>query len=53
MRKYICENREAILGKIAAVKYNEVITSKGKDTKSLFLPVFLEIREDKDTADIL
>jgi ATP-dependent DNA ligase len=53
MRKYIWENQESILGKIAAVKYNEVITSKGKDTKSLFLPVFLEIREDKDTADIL
>lgn len=53
MRKYIWDNKESILGKIAAVKYNEVITSKGKDTKSLFLPVFLEIREDKDTADIL
>lgn len=53
LRNYIWENRDSLLGKIAAVKYNEVITAKGKSTKSLFLPVFLEIREDKDTADIL
>ena len=53
LRDYIWENKESVIGKIAAVKYNEVITSKGKDTKSLFLPVFIELREDKETADIL
>jgi len=53
LRDYIWENKESVIGKIAAVKYNEVITSKGKDTKSLFLPVFIELREDKETADTL
>ena len=37
--------------KIIAVKYNARITNV-KDGESLFLPIFLEIREDKDTADL-
>jgi hypothetical protein len=37
-------------GKIIAVKYNARITNV-KDGESLFLPIFLEVREDKDTAD--
>lgn len=41
------------LGKIIEVKYNEVITSKGKDTASLFLPVYMQIRHDKNTANSL
>lgn len=40
------------IGKIISVKYNEVITSKSGD-RSLFLPIFQEIRHDKDVADIL
>jgi hypothetical protein len=40
-----------VKGKIVTVKYNARISSKNKDEDSLFLPVFLEIREDKTTAD--
>lgn len=42
-----------VVGKIITIKYNAVVDDKTKDTKSLFLPIFLEIREDKDTADVL
>ena len=42
--------RDKLLGKIVALKYNSRIKNKqGGD--SLFLPIFLELREDKDTAD--
>ena len=41
------------LGKIVAVKYNALIEDKKTGQKSLFLPVFVEIRDDKVTADIL
>jgi ATP dependent DNA ligase domain/DNA ligase OB-like domain len=41
---------ENLIGKIVAVKYNETIVSKTGEN-SLFLPIFIEIREDKDTAD--
>ena len=50
------EDRETInsgvIGKIVTIKYNEKITNKGKDSDSLFLPIFLEIREDKTEADL-
>jgi ATP-dependent DNA ligase len=39
--------------KIVAVKYNALITDKKSDTKSLFLPVFVEVRGDKTVADLL
>jgi ATP-dependent DNA ligase len=39
--------------RIVAVKYNAVITDKKTGQKSLFLPVFVEIREDKNVADTL
>jgi ATP-dependent DNA ligase len=39
--------------KIVSVKYNALISDKKTDTKSLFLPVFIEVRTDKDTADVL
>jgi len=39
-----------ILGKIVAIKYNARIKNKSGE-ESLFLPVFVEIREDKDSAD--
>ena len=42
-----------VIGKIITVKYNAIVDDKTKDTKSLFLPIFLEVREDKDTADTL
>ena len=41
-----------VIGKIVAIKYNARITNKSSSTvSSLFLPVFLEIREDKTQAD--
>ena len=47
----IWENQEANMGKILTVKYNEKIKSPNKDLYSLYLPVFVEIRNDKDIAD--
>ena len=44
---------EDIVGKIISVKYNEVIQDKKKDKKSLFLPIFQEVRLDKTEADVL
>ena len=40
------------LYKIVAVKYNMRIRNK-QGEESLFLPVFIEVREDKDIADII
>ncbi len=41
---------EDIIGKVAAIKYNMRIKNKQGD-ESLFLPIVLEIREDKTAAD--
>ena len=41
------------LGKIVAVKYNAMIEDKKTGQRSLFLPVFVEIRDDKTVADVL
>ena len=41
---------DEIIGKIVAVKYNARITNK-EGEQSLFLPIFVEIRDDKDVAD--
>jgi ATP-dependent DNA ligase len=39
-------------GKIIEVEYNELIETKSnRETYSLFLPVFVEVRNDKDEAD--
>lgn len=43
-------NTTTILGKIIAVKYNARIKNK-QGEHSLFLPIFIELREDKDVAD--
>lgn len=40
-------------GKIMTVKANDIITAQGRTIKSLFLPVFIEVRDDKDVADDL
>ena len=40
------------VGKIVAVKYNALIENV-KGAKSLFLPIFIELREDKSKADSL
>lgn len=43
---------EAVIGRIVAIKYNARIKNKSEGAiESLFLPVFLEIREDKTEAD--
>jgi hypothetical protein len=42
--------KENIVDKIVAVKYNSRIKNKAGE-ESLFLPVFVEIRDDKDVAD--
>lgn len=47
--KYTKENT---IGKVVAVKYNAKIQDKKTGQTSLFLPVFLELREDKTYADI-
>jgi ATP-dependent DNA ligase len=39
------------IGQIVAVKYNALITDKKTGLKSLFLPVFVEVRSDKTVAD--
>ncbi len=41
---------EEIIDKIVAIKYNMRIKNKAGE-ESLFLPVFVEIRDDKDVAD--
>lgn len=38
------------IGKVIEIQYNEFIKSKSKSTDSLFLPRFIEVREDKNTA---
>ena len=42
--------KENLVDKIVAVKYNARIKNKAGE-ESLFLPVFIEIRDDKDVAD--
>lgn len=50
MRKHITEHvHEWIGNKIITVRAND--TMAGKPTSSLFLPRFVEVREDKDTPD--
>ena len=44
---------EAFVGKIVSIKYNALIDDKKTGQKSLFLPVFVEIREDKTHPDYL
>lgn len=42
--------KEDLMDKIVAVKYNSRIKNKSGD-ESLFLPIFVEVREDKTNAD--
>lgn len=50
-RKEVWDNPESYLGTIMAVKANDIISNRKDDSKSLFLPVHLEIRLDKTFAD--
>ena len=40
-----------VVGKVATVKYNARIQDKSGNVESLFLPTFIELREDKNIAD--
>lgn len=42
-----------IVGKIIEIEYNQKIEAKNRESKSLFLPVFQQVREDKDVPDDL
>lgn len=42
-----------IVGSIITAKYNEIISSSGRATYKLYLPVFVEVRLDKNTANTL
>ena len=39
------------IGTIVTVKSNDIITKRGSNVSSLFLPVFVEVRHDKTEAD--
>ena len=43
--------KQAVIGKILTVKYNARIKDRGDGVERLFLPTFIEMREDKDVAD--
>lgn len=45
------KDRKNLIGKIVTVKYNARIKDKGGNQERLFLPIFIELREDKDVAD--
>lgn len=45
--------KDEIIGQIVTVRFESLITRKDSDTFSLFLPRFIEVRGDKDTADSL
>lgn len=49
--EYIANNKEQVLGKIVEVKYNAEIDDKNTGKRSLFLPVYVDIRTDKDETD--
>ena len=40
-----------VIGRVIAIKYNGRIVDQKSGVSSLFLPVFIEIRNDKDKAD--
>lgn len=43
--------KKAVVGKIVTVKYNARIKERSGESESLFLPIFIELREDKDKAE--
>lgn len=54
MKKEIAANKDRYIGKIMTVKANNIMSpTDDKKNYSLFLPVFIEFREDKDEADSL
>ena len=52
LRKEITDNAASWIGRIVEVRYNERISDKSRsDVDSLFLPRFVELREDKSEAN--
>ena len=51
LRKTIWDDRDEYLGKIITVRFNDVMQKA--ETASLFLPRFVEFRNDKEQADTL
>lgn len=45
--------KDEIVGKTITVRFESLISKKGTENISLYLPRFIEIRHDKDTADDL
>jgi hypothetical protein len=43
--------KKATVGKIITVKYNARIKERSGESESLFLPIFIELREDKNKAE--
>jgi DNA ligase-1 len=52
-RKHIHSIMDQLIGKIMTVEGNDLTDSEGKDTLSVFLPRFIEIRLDKTTANTM
>jgi len=50
--KELSKDPDSHIGKIAAIQYNVTITDK-HENRSLFLPRFVEVRNDKNSADDL
>lgn len=50
-REEYWNDKDSIIGKVVEVKHNGVITSKSKDSLSVFLPIFQYIRHDKKLED--
>lgn len=52
-RKHFWAHRESLIGKVVAITANDLLDKKGSKKLSLFLPVFVEVRDDKTQADSL
>jgi len=49
----VSANREAFLGKIMCVQFNDITKAENHDYYSFSHPRFIEIRDDKDSTDTL
>ena len=52
-RELIWAQRDVLMGSIVEVKCNGLTTDKNRETNSLFLPIFMRFRHDKDEANNL
>lgn len=46
-------NQESLLGRVVSIKFESIISKDGEELLSMNLPIFVELREDKDIADDL